>query len=257
MFAFDERTAVRYGLDEAVMIQSFTFWLKKNAANGTNYFEGHWWTFNSHEALAQLFPFWTQKQIRRIIASLVRQGALVKGDFNPNRFDRTCWYRLGDELERALPGQARPSGSGSSEAPGQSALNCPNGHVNIGTVTAQLYTSYGSGADAPAPAPAHEGETPRPATDAGGGEDGDREGSVPAQSQERKSAPRPGRAPFVPPTIAEVREYIALRGSDIDPVAFFSFYENRDWRLNDGRRMKDWRLAVVTWERRDRNGRRG
>lgn len=80
--------------------------------------------------------------------------------------------------------------------------------------------------------------------------------SVTAPLKEKKSAAKPGRAPFAPPTIAEVREYIALRGSDIDPVAFFSFYENRDWRLADGRRMKDWRLAVVTWERRDRNGRR-
>lgn len=95
------------------------------------------------------------------------------------------------------------------------------------------------------------GETPRAA--AGDGGPGS---SVTAQSQVKKSAAKPGRAPFVPPTVGEVREYVALRGSGIDPVAFFSFYENRDWRLSDGRRMKDWRLAVVTWERRDRNGRR-
>lgn len=95
------------------------------------------------------------------------------------------------------------------------------------------------------------GEAPQAA--AGDGGPGS---SVTAQSQVKKSAAKPGRAPFVPPTVGEVREYVALRGSGIDPVAFFSFYENRDWRLSDGRRMKDWRLAVVTWERRDRNGRR-
>lgn len=95
------------------------------------------------------------------------------------------------------------------------------------------------------------GETTRAAAAEGGPG-----ASVTAQSQEKKTAARPGRAPFAPPTIAEVREYVAARGSGIDPTAFFAFYENRDWRLSDGRRMKDWRLAVVTWERRDRNGRR-
>lgn len=75
------------------------------------------------------------------------------------------------------------------------------------------------------------------------------------QSQGKKKRQKSCAAPFVPPTLAEVREYIEkVRRSPIDPVAFFAHYENNDWRLSNGRRMKDWRLAVVTWERRDRNG---
>ncbi len=76
-----------------------------------------------------------------------------------------------------------------------------------------------------------------------------------ASSQGKKKGQKSCAAPFVPPTLAEVREYIEkVRRSPIDPVAFFAHYENNDWRLSSGRRMKDWRLAVVTWERRDRNG---
>ena len=75
------------------------------------------------------------------------------------------------------------------------------------------------------------------------------------QSQGKKKRQKSCAAPFVPPTLAEVREYIEkVRRSPIDPVAFFAHYENNDWRLSSGRRMKDWRLAVITWERRDRNG---
>ena len=75
------------------------------------------------------------------------------------------------------------------------------------------------------------------------------------QSQGKKKGQKSCAAPFVPPTLAEVRDYIEnVRRSPIDPVAFFAHYENNDWRLSSGRRMKDWRLAVVTWERRDRNG---
>lgn len=75
------------------------------------------------------------------------------------------------------------------------------------------------------------------------------------QSHGKKNGQKSRAAPFVPPTLAEVREYIEkVRRSPIDPVAFFAHYENNDWRLSSGRRMKDWRLAVVTWERRERNG---
>lgn len=254
MFAFDERLAVKYGLEEAVMLQSFIFWIRKNAANGDNYFEGHWWTYNSHVALGRLFPFWTQKQLRRIIASLVRQGGIVKGDFNPNRFDRTCWYRLGDDEEKSrLNGKAGEAHPVISEPPERTALNCPNGHLYIGTVTNQLLTRY-YGAGTGAPACAEEPRTsPTPEKEEGlfpgdGGDGGDR-----PTPPKKMGGGKSGRRAFVPPTIDEVRAYIETRGADIDPAAFWAFYENREWRLNDGRRMKDWRLAVVTWEKR-RNG---
>lgn len=81
------------------------------------------------------------------------------------------------------------------------------------------------------------------------------DGGHAAQSQGKRKGQKSCAAPFVPPTLAEVREYIEkVRRSPIDPVAFFAHYENNDWRLSSGRRMKDWRLAVVTWERRERNG---
>ena len=81
------------------------------------------------------------------------------------------------------------------------------------------------------------------------------DGGQAAQSQGKEKGKKSRAAPFVPPTLAEVREYIEkVRRSPIDPVAFFAHYENNDWRLSSGRRMKDWRLAVVSWERRDRNG---
>lgn len=264
MLVFDENMAVRYGVDEAVMLQNLVFWIRKNAANGVNFHDGHWWTFNSLEAFTRLFPFWSQKQVRRILTSLQRSGAIVKGDFNENRFDRTNWYRLGDGIEEDLIGKYRITRLGSSELPERTLQNCPNGRMYIGEDIKQDIKQDGESprgrageAEPRASRPPEEGdgglfgETPQSA--AGDGGPGS---SVTAQSKEKKSAAKPGRAPFVPPTVGEVREYVALRGAGIDPVAFFSFYENRDWRLSDGRRMKDWRLAVVTWERRDRNGRR-
>ena len=55
---------------------------------------------------------------------------------------------------------------------------------------------------------------------------------------------------FVPPTIAEVREYCLERGNSIDPEAFIAFYSSKGWKV--GREpMTDWRSAVVTWEKRE------
>lgn len=94
-----------------------------------------------------------------------------------------------------------------------------------------------------------------PATEKEGQNEATLFGDCAAPSQEKKKGKKSCAAPFVPPTLAEVKDYIEnVRRSPIDPVAFFAHYENNDWRLSSGRRMKDWRLAVVTWERRERNG---
>jgi hypothetical protein len=58
-------------------------------------------------------------------------------------------------------------------------------------------------------------------------------------------------AAFVPPTADEVREYCDERGNGIDPEAFRDFYESKGWYVGKNK-MKDWKAAVRTWERKDR-----
>lgn len=57
------------------------------------------------------------------------------------------------------------------------------------------------------------------------------------------------RNSFTAPTVDEIRQYCTERSNNIDPEYFFTYYENRDWKLSNGRKMKDWKLAVVTWEK--------
>lgn len=54
---------------------------------------------------------------------------------------------------------------------------------------------------------------------------------------------------FTPPTTEEVAEYCKNRGNGIDAEYFIAYYANRDWKLSNGRKMKDWKLAIVTWEK--------
>ena len=96
-YSFDINHAKQYGVDEAIIIYNFQFWLQKNKANGNNLHDGRHWTYNSVRAYSELFPFWTQAKIKRILKSLVDQGVLVKGCYNKVKYDRTNWYAFQDE----------------------------------------------------------------------------------------------------------------------------------------------------------------
>lgn len=55
---------------------------------------------------------------------------------------------------------------------------------------------------------------------------------------------------FCPPTLEEVQSYIQEKGYSIDAEAFIAFYESKGWMVGKNK-MKDWRMAVVTWSKRD------
>lgn len=60
---------------------------------------------------------------------------------------------------------------------------------------------------------------------------------------------------FQPPTLEAVMEYAKERGSKIDPIAFFDFYEANGWvQGKQGKPLKDWKAAVRYWERTGING---
>lgn len=91
-YTFDTDIAQRFGINEAILIQNLVFWIRKNEANDKHFHDGRYWTYNSAEAFAQLFPFWTVNQVRRLLARLVEIGVLVKGNYNASQYDRTMWY---------------------------------------------------------------------------------------------------------------------------------------------------------------------
>ena len=58
------------------------------------------------------------------------------------------------------------------------------------------------------------------------------------------------RTVFVPPTVDEVKAYCDERNNKIDPQAFIDFYDSKGWMIG-ANKMKDWRAAVRTWERKE------
>lgn len=95
--SFDVALAKEYGINAAVLFRYFSFWIEKNAANGTNEFNGETWTYNSIQALTILFPYMSAKTIRATIQKMLDADLLVKGNHNARAFDRTAWYALGEK----------------------------------------------------------------------------------------------------------------------------------------------------------------
>lgn len=56
---------------------------------------------------------------------------------------------------------------------------------------------------------------------------------------------------FQKPSLSEIESYISSRGSKVDAEQFFNFYESNGWKVGKNP-MKDWRAAVRTWEKRER-----
>ena len=56
---------------------------------------------------------------------------------------------------------------------------------------------------------------------------------------------------FQKPSLDEIREYCISRGNKVDPEQFFNFYESKGWIIGKSP-MKDWRAAVRTWEKREK-----
>lgn len=56
---------------------------------------------------------------------------------------------------------------------------------------------------------------------------------------------------FQKPSIDEIRQYCSSRNNSVDPEQFFNFYESKGWTIGKSH-MKDWRAAVRTWEKREK-----
>ena len=95
---FNTEIADMYGVNEAILIENIYFWVSKNKANGKHYHDGKYWTYNSTKAFSELFYYWSESQIERIIKSLVDKNVIEIGNYNEMKFDRTRWISLNESV---------------------------------------------------------------------------------------------------------------------------------------------------------------
>ena len=71
--------------------------------------------------------------------------------------------------------------------------------------------------------------------------------NVPEKRETRNEKREYGR--FAPPAIEDIKQYCLERDNDIDAEQFFNFYQAKNWMIGKNK-MKDWKAAVITWEKR-------
>jgi len=150
---YDVDLAIEVGIPAAVLYQNLSFWIEKNAANEDekHYQEGRYWTWNSVNAFAVIFPEMGSKTIRSALKKLVDAGFIITGSFNKSKYDRTTWYALGDRMITDLPKRQMDKAKGKMDVPKSENQSAPEGEP-IPDVTSDVTSDVNTSdmADAPA-----------------------------------------------------------------------------------------------------------
>jgi hypothetical protein len=93
---FNVADAKQYGVDCAIILYNIRWWLDKNKANHRHLYDGKVWTYNSMKAFAELFPYFSESQIRRRLQKLEDAGVIITGNYNKNKYDQTLWYTVNE-----------------------------------------------------------------------------------------------------------------------------------------------------------------
>lgn len=70
--------------------------------------------------------------------------------------------------------------------------------------------------------------------------------------KDNRDAAASGPTRFKPPSLEEVETYCRERNNGVDATKWYNFYAAKGWMIGKNK-MKDWKRAVITWERSDGN----
>lgn len=207
--SFDVDIATEYGVLEAILLNAISFWVQRNAANGTNLHDGHFWTYNTTKAFGKMFPYVSEAKIWRALNHLETEGIIIKGNFNRLQYDRTSWYTLSDNGVALTNPLKQPFFTSEKWI-------LQNKEMDFAPVKNGFCTS----------------EEPIP---------------VNTTVSTTVNNTVKGKA-FTPPTLEDVTAYCRERGNKVDPQKWLDHYTANGFMVGRTK-MRDWKAAVRTWER--------
>jgi hypothetical protein len=95
--SFSVEDAEEYGIECAILINHFKFWIEQNQAMGRNFHDGRTWMYQTQAEIAAIYPYWSEDVVFKTIKKLVDLGVLRKGNYNKSCIDRTLWYSFENE----------------------------------------------------------------------------------------------------------------------------------------------------------------
>jgi adenylate kinase family enzyme len=92
--SFNVEIAKKYGIEKAILLENFYFWIAKNKANKKNVYDGKSYTYNTAEAFEELFPYMKARKISQLLREMEQENLLLSRQFG--KYDRTKSYTLTD-----------------------------------------------------------------------------------------------------------------------------------------------------------------
>lgn len=250
--AFNTDLAEKYGIEKALIIDYFAYWVVENMRNERNFHDGRYWVFNSASALSEKFHYISRRTMNQKLQELETDGILISGNFNKNKFDRTKWYSFRDEYawlldEHRSSAEIAASSGDNLQSIGKSSHsigeNCQWSGENCHSIKIS---------NTPTEENSKEFQTDSSLSLANART---RE-AIPADdfSQSDNFSP-PVQEPAKPkkfqkPTIEQIKAYCQEANKNIDAEAFFDFYEAKGWVVGRAP-MKDWKAAVRNWAKNE------
>ena len=220
---FNTKIAKQYGLEESILLENIYFWVKKNKCNNQNYHNGKYWTYNSIKAFSALFPYMSESKIYRALKNLEENGLIEISDFNENRYKRPSWYTL---TEKALK------------------LYNDKDLFQNETSTFQNETSTFQNETS-----TFQNEISTFQNEISSITDNKQQ----IENTDNKQQIKETAKRFTIPTLEEIQNYCNERQNKINPEYFLDYYTARDWKFNNGGKMKDWKATIRNWERLEKN----
>ena len=108
--SFNVEIAEEYGIPSAILLQQISEIILANEVSGVQKVDGKTWMSQGSCELAKLLPYFTDRTIRRALASMVEAGLLVKNDPDSKSMDRSPRFALTDKAETLTGQNVRSTG---------------------------------------------------------------------------------------------------------------------------------------------------
>ena len=141
--SFSQDLAEKYGVEEAILIHHFQYWIKFNREAGKNLHDGKTWMFQTRKEMAAHLTYWNFDKVKYLCEKLVSLGVLETNNFNKKGFDKTLWYAFVNEedmigIKKIVTKGKSAHGEGkSAHGEGKSAQPIP--HTKQDTIQDKLY----------------------------------------------------------------------------------------------------------------------
>lgn len=209
---YDTDIAEIVGEKSAAILEYISYW----CAQSNEEHDGRKWIFQSLKNFKEHFPNMSESTIRRCIKKLADEGLIVIGNYNRIPFDKTKWYASVDEqIDVFKMNKSKWSKWTDGCVQNEQFRSVQNEHIRS-VQNEQTNTT--------------------------------KEITI---KRTKEIELKNDSTRFKPPTVDEVKAYCLERKNGIDPDRFVDYYTATGW-MRGKTKMKDWKAAVRTWERKEK-----